>query len=297
MVKYIIITDSSCDLTTEMRKEFNVDYFRMGINVNGKEYSADLDFKEYSPEELYNWVKEPEYNIHTSLIPMEEFTTRMKKYLDEGFDILYLACTTVLSGSLNFFRFAVEELQPSYPDRKMIGINTCRAGMPLGLMIMDACKLRNEGKSMDEVIEFVEKEKQTYNLCGTVETLTYLKNAGRVSGTAAFFANAFGIKPIIIADTMGHNYAVSKVKGMKKAYAILFDQVKDWVEGQDNPTIYIGQGMAEEASNYFEERFKNELNANIVKYWVGPIIGISCGPGVIHLVCKGKEMTITSPEA
>ena len=168
--------------------------------------------------------------------------------------------------------------------------------MALGLLAMDACDLQDQGKSMDEIIDWVEKEKLTYNLCGTVETLTYLKNAGRVSGSSAFFGNIFGIKPIIIADTLGHNYAVAKVKGTKKSLVTLFDIVKDVVEGIERPTIYIGQGMAQEAADYFKKRFTEELNAEIVEYWVGPIIGISCGPGVIHLVCKGKKVTITSPE-
>lgn len=296
MNKFQIFTDSSSDLTLEMRNQYNIEYFRMGINVDGKEYHADLDFKEYSPEQLYEWVRDPNVTIKTSLIAMDEFINKMKPYLDKGMDILYIACTTVLSGSLNFFRLAVEELQSQYPDRKMIGVDSSRAGMTLGLMVMDASKKQSEGKSLEDLVEFVNKEKQKYNLCGTLETLTYLKNAGRVSGTAAFFANLFGIKPIIIADTMGHNYAVEKVKGTKKSYQRLFEIVKDTVEGIENPTIYVGQGMAQEASDYFKKRFVEELNANIVEYWVGPIIGISCGPGVIHLVSYGKEMTITSPE-
>lgn len=296
MSKFQIFTDSSSDLTTEMRKEYGIDYFRMGILVDGKEYPADLDFKEFSPEQLYKWVEDPKVKIQTSLISATEFISRMKPYLDQGMDILYIACTSVLSGSVNFFRLAAEEIQAQYPDRRMIAIDSARAGMPLGLLVMDSVKLQREGKSLDEVKEFVEKEKLKYNLCGTVPTLTYLKNAGRVSGAAAFFANLFNIKPIIIADTMGHNYAVEKVNGTKKSLNRLFEIVKETTEGIDHPTIYIGQGMAQETSDYFKKRFTEELNASIVEYWVGPIIGISCGPGVIHLAYFGKEVTITSPE-
>lgn len=296
MATYKILTDSSSDLTKEMREKYDIDYFRMAFLVNEKEYPADLNFELYSHEELYEWIRNPEVDIRTTLVKMQEFINRLTPYLEQGLDILYIACTKVLSGTINFFRIAVEELQSKYPDRKIIGVDSSRAGMPLGLMVMDACKLRDEGKTLEEVLEFVNNEKQKYNLCGTVETLTYLRNAGRVSGTSAFFANMLGIRPIIIADTMGHNYAIKKVKGRTRAFEELFNIIKDEVEGQDSPTIYIGQGMAQESSDYFKERFIKELNANIVEYWVGPIIGISCGPGVIHLVCKGKEMTITSPE-
>lgn len=296
MNKFQILTDSSSDLTTQMRKDHHLDYFRMGFTVNGKDYPADLDFELYSPEQLYEWIKDPNVTIKTSLITMTEMINRMKPYLDKGIDILYIACTSVLSGSFNVFRLAVEEIQKDYPNRKIVGVDSCRAGMPLGMLVMDAADLQDQGKSIEEIVEWVNKEKLKYNLCGTVETLTYLKNAGRVSGASAFFGNLFGVKPIIIADTLGHNYAVAKVKGTKKALTTLFDIVKDTVEGIEKPLIYIGQGMAQETSDYFKKRFTEELNADIIEYWVGPIIGISCGPGVIHLACYGKEVTITSPE-
>lgn len=296
MKKYQIFTDSSSDLPKEFRDKYALDYFRMAFTVDGKEIKADLDFKEYTYEGLYDWIKDPNVEIKTSLVKMSEFIDRLTPYLEKGIDILYIACTTVLSGTLNFFRIAAQELKEKYPERKIIGVDSSRAGMTLGLLVMDACELQNQGKTLEEVAEFVEKEKQKYNLCGTVETLKYLKNAGRVSGAAAFFANMFGIKPLIIADTKGHNYVVGKVKGMQAAYARLFDIVKETVEGQKEPVIYVGQGFNQEAVDYFSKRFKEELNARIITYYVGPIIGISCGPGVIHIVCKGKEVTITAPE-
>lgn len=296
MAKFQIFTDSSSDLTKEMRQKHHIEYFRMGFSINGKQYHADLDFIEYSPDQLYEWIKDGNNKIQTSLITMEEYISRMKPYLEKGIDILYVACATALSGSFNVFRLLLDDVKKEYPDRKIIGIDTCRAGIPLGMIAMKASEMQIEGKSIEEVAEYVEKDKQRYNLCGTVETLTYLKRAGRVSGASAFFGNLFSVKPIIVADTKGHNYAVAKVKGTKKAYITLFDHMKEVVEGIEKPIIYIGQGQAPEAAAYFKKRFMEELNAEVVEYWVGPIIGIACGPGVIHLAAYGKETTITSPE-
>lgn len=296
MSNYQIFTDSSCDLTKEMREKYHIDYFRMGFTIDGKDYPCDLDFKVYSVEQLYQWIREGTHKITTTLIQMDDIVNRVKPFLDEGKDILYLACTSKLSGSLNVFRIVAQELQEEYPDRKIIVYDTCRAGMPLGMIVMDACEKQSKGASMDEIIAYLDEEKQTYNLCGTVETLTYLKNAGRVSGAAAFFANMFGIKPIIVADTLGHNYVVSKVRGLRKAYEELFEVVKNTTEGIEKPLIYVGHGMAKEALDYFKKRFEEELNATVIEYVVGPVIGISCGPGVVHISYRGKAQTITAPE-
>ena len=288
MAQYQIFTDSSCDLDKEQRGQYGIEYFRMLVNVNGKEYHADLDYEEYSPKQLYEWVGDLKNTVKTSLIPVDEYLNKMKPYLDKGIDILYLACTSVLSGSLGLFNLVIQDLKEEYPDRTIIGVDTCRAGLPEGLIVMDAAKMQKEGASMEDVIKFVDENKLKYNLCGTVETLSYLKAAGRVSAASAFFGNLFGVKPIIVADEVGHNLAVAKAKGTKNAYIQLFDFIKSTVEGQEHPVIYVGQGNAEAAAKYFKERFEKELGATVVEYWVGPIIGVSCGPGVIHLVAVGK---------
>ena len=296
MAKYQIFTDTASDLPTNLRQEYGIEYIPMMLTIGGKEVKGDLDFKEFSYKDLYDWVRDANLEKKTSLITFDQFEKELTPYLEKGIDILYIACTSVLSGTYNSGRLAFEELRAKFPERKIIIMDSTRAGMTLGLMVVDAAKMQKEGKSIEEVHEYLEKEKQHYRLCGTLETLTYLKRAGRVSGAAAFFANMFGIKPIIVGDTKGHNYVIGKVKGSRTAWERLFDIVKDTVEGQEHPVIYIGQGEAQEAVNYFRKRFEEELHATVYDYYIGPIIGLSCGPGTIHIVCKGKEMTLTSPE-
>lgn len=291
-----IFTDTASDLPTNLRKENKIEYFPMAIFVDGKEYKGDLDFEQYSIDEMYGWVQDPNKVIKTSLITVGQFIDILTPWLEKGIDVLYIACTSVLSGTINCFRLAAEQLQEKFPDRKIVGMDSTRAGMTLGLMVLDAAKMQQEGKSLEEIHEYLEREKQHYRLCGTLETLTYLKRAGRVSGAAAFFANMLGIRPIIVGDTKGHNYVIGKVKGTRTAFERLFEIVKDTVEGQDHPVIYLGQGIYPQAVEYFTRRFEEELHATVIQYRIGPIIGISCGPQTVHIVTKGKEMTLTSPE-
>ena len=152
--------------------------------------------------------------------------------------------------------------------------------MILGMMAMKASELQDEGKSLEEVVNYINENMQRYNLCGTVGTLTYLRRAGRVSGASAFFGNLFGVKPVIIADTLGHNYALSKIKGIKNAYAAIFDLLKGIVEGQEHPLIYIGQGMSsftinfiklfrelmDDASNLIKEKCPKIYSHELVEY-------------------------------
>lgn len=296
MAKFQIFTDTASDMPKELREKYGIEYFPMTLFINGVEKKADLDFKDYSVEEMYGWVTDPSVEIKTSLVTVRQFVDFLTPWLEKGIDILYIACTSVLSGTINCFRLAAEQLQEKFPKRKIVGMDSTRAGMTLGLMVIDAAKLQKEGKSLEEIHDYLEKEKQHYRLCGTLETLTYLKRMGRVSGAAAFFANMFGIKPIIVGDTKGHNYVIGKVKGTRNAWERLFEIVKDTVEGQEHPEIYLGHGIYPQAIEYFTKRFTEELHASIYVYRIGPIIGTSCGPETLHIVTKGKEMTLTAPE-
>ena len=208
-----VFTDTSSGMPKDLREKYKIEYFMMRLIVNGKEYPANLDYEEFSKEEMYKWVVDPNITIKTSLVPAPEFIEKCEKYLKQGIDILYVACTDALSGTRGSFELLKGELEEKYPDRRIVSVNSCRAEMALGMLAIEAAKMRDEGKSMDETIEWLEENKEFYHEVGSIDTLKYLKAMGRVGGAAAFFADTFNIRPVI---------AFMTVKASGKV-AILFD--------------------------------------------------------------------------
>ena len=289
-----VFTDSSSELLKEHRKEYGIEYFRQGITINEDQYHADLDWEEYSPEQFYAWVGDLKNRCKTSLVTFEEFTSKMIPYLEKGIDILYIACARALSATVEVFKFAQEEMLEKYPGRKIIAIDSCRAEYALGMLVIEASKMQRAGKSIEETAEWVEENKQYYHEVGSVETLTYLKAAGRVSGAAAFFGNMISLKPIVIFDIHGNNYAVKKVRGNKAALEECYQYIKDNIVEGVTDTIYIGQAMAQDRQAWLKEKIENELHIPVKDYWIGPIVGISCGPGMYGVYFKGKLVTADS---
>ena len=78
---------------------------------------------------------------------------KCEKYLEKGIDILYIACTDALSGTRGVFELVKKDLEEKYPERTILSINSCRAEMALGLMVVEAAKLRDQGKSIKEVYD------------------------------------------------------------------------------------------------------------------------------------------------
>ena len=286
-----LFVDSSTDMPLELREKFKIDYYRMGINVDGKEYHADINWEEYSYEQLYDWVRDPKVKIKTSLIPVTEFIERSEPYLKKGIDILYLGCTSALSGSRGVFELTKEELKAKYPDRKIVSVETCRCEMDLGMMAMEVAKLRDEGKSIEECVKWVEENKEFYHQVGSLETLKYLKAQGRVSGAAAFFGDMISLKPVIMFDTIGRNYAYTKVQGGMKALKESLRYIKEnMIEGVTD-VVYVGHAQAPERFNWLKEHIENELHIPVIEYRIGAIVGISCGPGMYGCYFRGKEVT------
>ena len=137
---YQIFTDTSSGMSKALRKEYGIEYFRMGLNVAGEEKHGDLDYEEFSREQLYAWVKDPNVKITTSLVTTQEFTEKCEKYLKKGIDVLYIACTDALSGTRGVFELIKRDLEEKYPERTILSINSCRAEMALGLMKPLRCK-------------------------------------------------------------------------------------------------------------------------------------------------------------
>lgn len=290
MAKYQIFTDSCCDLSTELRKANNIEYVHMGLVVDGVEKTADLDWVEYSPEEFYGWLSSGK-KVKTTQVSMEEFEKGFRPYLEKGIDVVYLGCSSALTGSLNMFNLVFQELKEEFPDRKIIGIDTLCASVTEGILVLEAAKRQREGLTIDELSLWVENNKFFFNQFATVDTLTYLKEAGRIKGTAAFFGNIIGIKPIFISDRKGNNFVIKKVKGTKASLNELFELVKNALDLSKSNEIFIGQGMAQERAQALKQRIKDELNIEATIVWIGPIVGTTCGPGVIATFCYGKEVT------
>lgn len=290
MAKYQIFTDSSCDLNTEMRQENNIKYFQMGIYVRNELHPADLDWEDYSPEQLYAWIEDLSNKCKTTLVSVSEFIEKMTPVLEAGEDVIYIGCSSALTGTMNVFNIAKEQLLETYPDRKIIGVDSLTASACLGMIVLDAAAQQQKGLSIDELVEWVERERYFYNMIAGVETLTYLKAAGRVKAAKAFIGNIIGLKPLFISDRKGNNFVISKVRGSQKMLDYVFEEMKAKIHKEKCNKVFIVHGRALPTALKLKERFEKELGVEVYINWAGPIIGITCGPGLIGAFCYGEEV-------
>lgn len=292
---YVIFTDPSSDLAPEDFKRFGLGEFRMGLligdPVNPREVPASIVGDDYTISEFYGWLRNNE-NIRTAQVTTQEFEAKMEEVLKQGKDLLYIACSSALSGSVNLGKITAQEMMYRYPDRKVVVIDSLCSSLSLGALVYHAGVLQEEGKSMDEVIKWVEDHREYSNQYCTIDTLKFMKKTGRVTGAAAFFGDIFQVKPIIISNLKGENFAFEKVKGKKKALAHIAQRAFDSIEeGQDvkDAMVFVGHGDDPETAEIIVGHLKALGFEKIHVSYIGPIVGTTCGPGVVATFIVGKR--------
>lgn len=292
MKDYIIITDSCSDLGKEIRKKLEIEYVQMNIVYDEKEVTASLDWENYTPKQLYDIMRNGT-RIITNQVPTNVFETEFEKYLKEEKDILYIACSSALSGSFSSSLLVSKALMEKYPNRKIYCIDSLNSSLGEGLMAIDASLMRKENKSIDEVKEYLENNKLRYNQLCAIDNLNYLKRAGRVKASSAFFGNLLGVKPIIISNKIGENYAIKKVKGRKASLDEIVNMAKEVAINPQEQIIAISHADCIDDANYIKKRIIEEIKPkDIYVNYIGPIIGASAGPGTIAIYIRGQEANV-----
>ncbi len=296
MKDFAIITDSTADLEKSLRDEYKIDYVPMNYVIDGTEYTASLDWEHHSSHEFYDMMRNGK-RIMTTQVPREVYIERFTEYIKQGMDIIYIACSSALSGSVNLAKVVATELMAEHPDSKIFCIDSLCSSLGQGYMVIRASQLREEGKSVDETAQYIEANKLKVNQFGTVADLAYLRRAGRVKASSAFFGNMFGIKPIIISDKIGQNYAIEKVKGAGNAKAKIAEHLANVVEEEGKDCLYISHADCIEDAEALRDKVLEVMPfKNVVIGTIGPIVGSCVGPGTIISFCFGKEVTIEGRE-
>lgn len=293
MKKFQVITDSTSDVELKFREELGLDYAKMIFTLDGNDYDACLDWSEISSHDFYESLRKGS-KIITGLVTAEQFENKFEEYLSKGLDVLYVSCSSKLSGSVNNGKIVAEELKEKYPDRKIICVDSLRSNYAEAMIAMTAAKMANDGKTIEEAVAFAEEKKLQFSTYATVGTLTYLKNAGRIKASKAFFGNLFGVKPIIIADAIGNNYAFKKAKGRKNALDEIVSLIKENIH--PNSPLFIEHADCLEDAEYVKEAVKDKVST-IYLSSLGPIIGASVGPDSITVNFYAKnKVTIIGEE-
>lgn len=295
MRDFVILTDSTSDLSLELRQQYGIDYVPMQYVVDGEEYEASLDWESHSCKDFYDLMRKGT-RVFTTQVPKDVFCAACSKALDEGKDVVYIACSSALSASVNMAKLAAEEIVKDYPGANIFCIDSLISSLGQGYLAMEAARKRAAGMSAEETANYIESIKLQINQCGTVGSLEYLRRAGRVKASKAFFGNLFGVKPLIISDRKGQNYAYKKAKGAVNARIAIAEHLIEAANGQYGELLLTHADCLEDIQLLRDEILKRAPFQKVTINTIGPIVGASVGPGTVIAFCHGTEVMIEGCE-
>lgn len=287
--EYVIMTDSSCDLSQELADQLGLEVLPLEVMADGKNYRNWLDGREIGFKEFYKLAREGK-ELKTSAVNTAAFEEKMEKLLKEDKDILYIGFSAGLSTTYNSGEAAARELREKYPDRKIYTVDTLAASLGQGMIIYYAAKKKEAGATIEEVRDFVENEKLHMCHWFTVDDLNYLKRGGRISAATAAIGTMLSIKPVMHMDNEGHLVAVGKARGRKAALCQLLDTMGELGEGLEGQTTFICHSDCMDDAQYVASQMKERFGvAQVNINWIGPVIGAHTGPGTIGIFFWGSE--------
>ena len=287
--EYVIITDSTCDLTPELIEELDIVVIPMEFTMaEGEVYKNYPDGRELGFQAFYDRVRggaQPKTNQINAATYMEVAAP----YLDKGQDVLILAFSSALSGTYQSSVLAVEELREKYPDRQIYTVDTLSASMGEGLLIYHAAKKREEGLSVSELAHWVEENRLRLCHWFTVDDLNHLKRGGRVSSAAALFGTILGIKPVLHVDDAGRLIPREKVRGRRSSLEALAKHMRETIDpAEGEQTIFISHGDCEQDVKYLIDLIREQVPVKEIKVgYIGPVIGAHSGPGTVAVFYLG----------
>ena len=298
MKKIKILTDSCSDLSGELLEKYGIDYARMNTVYQGEERVASLLWEQYSPQKLYDIMRNGE-RITTTQVPVQEFIRIFKKYLDEDFDIIYIGCSSKQSGSVNTGIIVAKDVLKDYPDSRITCIDSLNASIGEGMLAIHAAELVAAGKNYDDIVSETLAARNRVNQYVTVHSLDTLKRAGRVKASSAFLGNLMGVKPILISDANGDQTPIKKVRGRAASLEEIVSLLKDSIENPSEQTVYVAHAdCSVEELSMIRQLILMKIGCREIRtVYIGPIIGASIGPDAIGVWGFGKEVTFKVGEA
>ena len=289
MSEFVLMTDSSADLSQEMVQELGVTVLPLSFTIQGKVYRNYPDNREMDLPLFYDMLRAGELAT-TSAVNVAEYTQAVEPILQEKKDVLILAFSSGLSSTYQSSVLAAEELREKYPDRKIYTVDTLCASLGQGLLVYLAVQEQRKGKNIEEVRDWAESTK--LHLCHqfTVDDLHFLKRGGRISATTAVVGSMLQIKPVLHVDNEGRLINIGKARGRQASLKALVDKMEKTVTEEGKKTVFISHGDCRKDAVTVADMVRERFGTQDIRInYVGPVIGAHSGPGTLALFYLGTE--------
>lgn len=277
MNNIVITSDSTSDLSSELRQRYNINILPLGVTLGGKVYKDGVDI---TPDDIYAHHDKTGELPKTTAANVDEFYNFFKKFADEGKTVIHFDISSGMSSTFNNARIAAEEFENIYV------IDSANLSTGIGLLVVAAAEMVNEGLEAEEIVAKINDMVPKVDASFVIDNLEYLYKGGRCSALAAFGANMLKLKPCIEVK----NGAMGVSKKYRGRYA---DVLKTYVSERlgdgsdiDNSRVFVTHaGCDEEVVKQVVEQVKESgIFKEVFLTRAGCTVSSHCGANTLGVL-------------
>lgn len=291
---FVILADIACDLSEEIRKEIGMeDYLPGHVHIDdGRDLPTTLDWNNISRDEFYGILSNKNRKVTSAPPNIDEYYAHFESYVKKGVAVLSMSLSSKISATYDFANTAAKRIAENYPEAKIYALDTLRMSGAFGVLVVCAHRLRAQGKSFEEVIDWLENNKRRVHQMGPIDDLIFVARRGRITMGKAIMGSIVGVKPMADCNSEGYVTVLTKAKGIQKALETTVSYIGKTVVDAPSQVALI----AHSDRQVYAEKLRDMLAEKIPfeKIFITDVFsgaGTNIGPGMVGVYYLGNEVS------
>lgn len=265
-----IVTDSSADLPKGLKEKYDIAVVPLTVTIDGQDYRERIDL---APPEFFGKLFASEELPKTSQPSPAAFADAFSRF---GADAEVL-CLTISSGLSGTYQSA--NLGKDLSEAKVTVFDTLAGSLGHGFQLLRAAELAEEGRSVEEIIERLEEDREQMEIFVLLDTLENIVKGGRLSKFQGSVAKLLNIKVVLEADN-GKVEILEKIRGNKKFRKRIIEIIGEKRQDFSDTVFGISHtGNIEEAETLKRELIEKYAPKDVAIEYMGATMGTYAGKG------------------
>ena len=282
-MKTAIVTDSNSGITQSLAKELGIYVVPMPVLIDGEQFFEDISL---SQNQFYDKLKS-DAQVSTSQPSAFDVGELWNKLLKDYDKIIHIPMSSGLSETCR----TLSHLAESEYAGKVYVIDNQRISITMRQSIDDALNMLKDGKTAEEIRDWLTETKMQSSIYIMVDTLKYLKKGGRLTPAVAAIGTLLKIKPVLqIQGEKLDQYA--KVRKLADAKTTMINAVKHDMDTRfkelrnaGKMTLAIAHTQNDEEAKIFCDEIKAAF-PDVEFTYIDPLsLSVPChiGPGALAI--------------
>lgn len=273
MKKIALVTDSTADLTPELKVKLNVHVIPLKVRFSQDEFRDG----ELTPAEFYHRLANSEKLPQSSQPSPSEFEELYRKLLTDHDAIISIHLSSGLSGTLNAANLAKAEL-----SKEIHVLDSKNISLGIGLLVREAARLIAEEHLLPQIIAELKAIREKIVTLFTLDTLEYLHKGGRIGKVPNLLGSFLKVKPIVRVNKEGIYVLQGVARSQDRAIKSIVHAFQELAGSRKPTAFFIAHGAAEAAGERLKSALEETFQMQAAAFTqVGPVIGVHTGPGTL----------------